>query len=59
MAYWTVRARVTEVCEITVEAETAQEAQEKFDAMEWCDGSAENGEIVNWETAGVFKKDPE
>ena len=59
MAYWTCTASVTERCLVTVEAETEEEAIEKFNACEWEDGSAENGEIVDYEIVGRFKKDEE
>lgn len=59
MATWTASARIAERTFVSVDAETEEEALQKFKDMDWLDGWAEIGEIVDWKIAGRFKKDPE
>lgn len=52
MKQFSVRARIVKSSIVTVEAETADEAKEKFDKRDWVD--EQEDETLDWETTEEF-----
>lgn len=58
MAIWKCRARIIEYAEVSIEADSAEDATKKFENLiEWLDGWDESSEIVDWEIDLPFVQD--
>ena len=49
---WAIQATVELQTTVYVEAETADEAKDKFEDLDWEDDDRKNGEVINWEAMG-------
>ena len=49
MRKWAIQARIKLRTTVYIEAETADEAKDKFEDLDWLDDDRISGEVIGWD----------